>query len=291
MSVSYTCPNPECGVTLRTAKPVSAGKSVKCPKCGKLFTPEATTEANGDTLRLAEEPSKAATATASPSSSPPPTPVKKPFADDDDESDESIRRGYGVIKETEEELAEAAKNKPSFTEIQDKFKRSARGPAMSLLVMPANLLTGAGLLTCAGGLFLFIQGMWPLVFNDAPPGEEELEEAIVGMLLGVCTFFWGAMVCFGASQMQELASYPWAMIGSIMGIPLLLIGVYSLVMLQNPKVKAGFAESEGGPDDEDEEPEQNKRSQDDNDDEDDEEEDDDEDDEDDGKARRGRKRR
>jgi hypothetical protein len=149
----------------------------------------------------------------------------------------------------------------------------------------------AGLLTCAGGLFLFIQGMWPLVFNDAPPGEEELEEAIVGMLLGVCTFFWGAMVCFGASQMQELASYPWAMIGSIMGIPLLLIGVYSLVMLQNPKVKAGFAESEGGPDDEDEEPEQNKRSQDDNDDEDDEEEDDDEDDEDDGKARRGRKRR
>lgn len=282
MSVSYTCPNPECGVTLRTAKPVPAGKSVKCPKCGNVFVPQAP-EANGGTLRLAEEPSKAATATAGHSSSPP-HPVKKPFADDDDESEESIRRGYGVIKETEEELAEAAKNKPSFTEIQDKFKRSARGPAMSLLVMPANLLTGAGLLTCAGGLFLFIQGMWPLVFNDAPPGEEELEEAIVGMLLGVCTFFWGAMVCFGASQMQELASYPWAIIGSIMGIPLLLIGVYSLVMLQNPKVKAGFAESEVGPDDEDEEEEQNKRSQD--------EDDEDEDDEDaDVKARRSRKRR
>ncbi len=292
MSVSYTCPNPECGVTLRTAKPVPAGKSVKCPKCGNLFVPQ-TPEANGGTLRLAEEPSKATTATAG--ASPPPPPVKKPFADDDDESEESIRRGYGVIKETEEELAETAKNRPSFTEIQDKFKRSARGPAMSLLVMPANLLTGAGLLTCAGGVFLFIQGMWPLVFNDAPPGEEELEEAIVGMLLGVCTFFWGAMVCFGASQMQELASYPWAMIGSIMGIPLLLIGVYSLVMLQNPKVKAGFAESEVGPDDEAEEDEQNKRTQDedeeDDEDEDDDEEEDDDDDDDDVPARRGRKRR
>ncbi|MCS6866214.1 MAG: hypothetical protein RMJ56_09195 [Gemmataceae bacterium] len=278
MSVAYTCPNPDCGVTLRTANRVAPGKSVKCPKCGKIFTPEAA-ESPGDTLRLAEEPAKAAAATGNSSSVPPP--VKKPFADDDDESDESIRRGYGVIKETEQDQAEAAKNKPSFTEIQDKFKRSARGPAMSLLVMPANLLTGAGLLTCAGGLFVFVQGMWPLVFNDAPPGEEELEEAIVGMMLGVCTFFWGAMVCFGASQMQELASYPWAMIGSIMGIPLLLIGVYCLVMLQNPKVKAGFAESEGGPDDdEDEEPQQRSQA-----------EDEDDDDDDTVSARRARQRR
>src|SRR5262249_59447870 len=105
-----------------------------------------------------------------------------------------------------------------------------------------NLLTGAGLATCIGGLLAFVVGMWPLVFNDAPPGEEELEEAIVLMMLGVCILFWGAMVCFGASQMQELASYPWAMIGAIMGVVPLLVGIYAITMLQNPKVKAGFAE-------------------------------------------------
>ena len=34
MSVSYTCPNPDCGVTLKTPSPVPPGKKVKCPKCG-----------------------------------------------------------------------------------------------------------------------------------------------------------------------------------------------------------------------------------------------------------------
>ena len=60
---------------------------------------------------------------------------------DDEEDDESIKRGYGVVKETEEEIKEAEKNKPTFTEVQDKFKKSARGPALCLVVMPSNLLT------------------------------------------------------------------------------------------------------------------------------------------------------
>ena len=49
--------------------------------------------------------------------------------DDDDEDAESVKKGYGVVKESEEEVKEAAKNKPKFTEVQDKFKKSARGPA------------------------------------------------------------------------------------------------------------------------------------------------------------------
>ena len=120
---------------------------------------------------------------------------------------------------------------------------------MSLLVMPSNILTLSGLVTAVGGLSLFVYGMWPLVFNDAPPGEEELEEAIVSMMMGVCTLFWGAMVCFGASQMQELASFPWSLIGAIMGVVPFLVGIYCIVMLQNPKVKAGFQETEGSVED------------------------------------------
>ncbi|MFM8273629.1 MAG: hypothetical protein ACKODX_15065 [Gemmata sp.] len=246
MSVSYTCPNPECGVTLKTPARVQVGKSVKCPKCSKPFVPEPADKekapAAAGVLKLADEPKPT-----------PPPPPPKPFVDDDDEDDASVKKGYGVVAETEEEKAKAEENKPSFGEIQDKHKKSARGPAMALLVMPTNLLTLEGLLTGIGGLLLFLVGMWPLVFNDAPPGEEETQEAIVYMMLGLVTLFWGAMVCFGASQMQELASLPWAMIGAVMGVVPLLVGIYAIVMLQNPEVKAGFAETDGGADEDEEE--------------------------------------
>ena len=272
MSVSYTCTH--CGVTLKTPKRVQVGKAVPCPKCRQTFVPEPEEDASSagaGVLKLADEPKKPA---------PPPAPAKKPFEDDDDEDAASVKRGYGVIGETQEEKDKAEENKPKFTEVQDKFKKSARGPAMSLLVMPSNLLTLEGLITGVAGLGMFMYGVWPLIFNDAPPGEEETEEAIVYMMLGVVTLFWGAMVCFCASQMQELASYPWAMVGAIMGIVPLLIGIYGIVMLQNPKVKAGFEEIEGGVDDDEDE------GGGDDDDEDDDDEDDDDEDE---KAKRGKK--
>jgi hypothetical protein len=278
MSVSYTCPNPECGVTLKTPTRVQVGKSVKCPKCTKPFVPEPGDQpSGGSTLKLIDD--------EAPKNDPPP--VKKPQVDDDEDAD-SVKKGYGVIAETEAEKEAAEKNKPKFTDIKEKFKKSARGPAMSLLVMPSNLLTLAGLLTCAGGLFTFVIGMWPLVFNDAPPSEEELEEAIVTMMLGICILFWGAMVCFCASQMQELASYPWAMAGSVMGIVPFLVGIYGIVMLQNPKVKAGFAEAEVV--DDEEEDEDDKDDDDDDDDDDEEDDDDDDDDDDDEKSKKDKKK-
>ncbi|MDB5306541.1 MAG: hypothetical protein JWO38_743, partial [Gemmataceae bacterium] len=99
--------------------------------------------------------------------------------------------------------------------------------------------------TGVGGLFMFVIGMWPLVFNDAPPGDEEVDEAIVMMVLGLMTFAWGGVICFGASQMVNLSSYWWAMTGAVMGVLPLLVGIYAVIMLQNPKVKAGFEESAG----------------------------------------------
>jgi hypothetical protein len=262
MSFTYTCP--ACEAKLRTPKRVPTGKVVTCPKCDESFTPEpgeaAPAPAAAGTFKVADD--ETVKKPAKPGAKPEPAkaeaaaPAKKsPFADDDDESAESVKKGYGVIQESEEEKKEAEKNKPKFTEVQDKFKKSARGPAQSLLVMPSNLLTGEGLLTVVAGLFIFVVGMWPLVFNDAPPGEEELEESIATMLVGLVVFVWGALVCFGASQMQELSSYPLAMMGAVMGVLPLLVGIFGIVMLQNPKVKAGFEEGGSGPDDEDEDDE------------------------------------
>ncbi|MDY3562465.1 hypothetical protein R5W23_003931 [Gemmata sp. JC673] len=263
MSVSYTCTNPACGVVLKTSSRIAIGKSVNCPKCGQAFVPEPGGAAAG-TLKLVDEPKK------------PEPPKPKPFVDDDEDA-ESVKKGYGVIAETEAEKEQAERNKPSFNEIQDKHKKSARGPAMSLLVMPSNLLTLAGLATGIIGLFILVAGAFPLIFNDAPPGEEETEEAIIQMTIGVTAFFWGAMLCFCASQMQELASYPWAMVGAVMGIVPFLVGIYGIVMLQNPEVKAGFEEVEGSTDEEEADGKKD----------DDDDEDDDEDDEDDRKKKRG----
>ena len=264
MSVSYTCPNPDCGVTLKTPSRVAVGKSVKCPKCSQPFVPETGDEAAG-------EPRKPPGAKP-PAPEPAPAAPHLPFADDDEDA-ESVKRGYGVIKESEDEVKETAKNKPKFTEVQDKFKKSARGPAQGLLVMPSNLLLAGGLVLAAASVVYFVIGMWPLVFNDAPPGEEELDEAVFGMLMGVLGFVWAALICYGASQMQELGSYIFAMLGAIMGIPL-LVGIFAIIMLQNPRVKAGFEEAEAGPDEDEEDDDEDE----DEDDEDDEESDDDDDD-------------
>jgi hypothetical protein len=267
MPVSYTCPNPDCGVTLKTANAVAAGKSVPCPKCKKPFVPvpdekEPAKEKAG-TFKLADDPKASA-----------PKPAAKASTYDDDEDQESIKKGYGVLAETAEEKEQAEKNKPKFEDAQEKFKKSARGPAQSMLVMPSNLLTLEGLITCVIGIVLFVwRGVWALLFNDGPLGEEEFEEAILYIVLSVCILGWGAMICFGASQMQELSSYPWSMIGAVMGIAPGLVGIYAIIMLQNPKVKEAFAEGDVL----DEENEEKKKD----DDEEDEDEDDEEEDEDD----------
>ena len=281
MAVSYTCPNPDCRASLTTAAPVPAGKRVKCPKCQEAFVPvpagaDDPPPAPKGTFSFKDEPTKpgakpAKAAKPAKPESPKPGPAAKPnrFAEDD-EDPESVKKGYGVVQETKEEQDEAKRNKPTFGSLETKHKRSARGPAVALLVMPANLLTFEGLLTGVAGVAIFVIGIWPLVFNDAAPGDEEIEEAIIWMALGVLTFAWGATICFGASQMQELASYLWSMVGAVMGILPLLVGIYAVVMLQNPKVKAGFEETEGAVDDDD-------KDEDDEDDEDEDEDDEDED--------------
>lgn len=288
MSVSYTCPNAGCGVTLKTANPVPSGKRVKCPKCAQQFAPvpeEEEKEKPAGTFKFADDDGKKDKKKGKDKKKPPAAPEAPPPAVppgpgvpkktqwqeevENEESDESIKKGYGVVGETEEEIKKSEDAKVKFGRVEDKYKKSARGPAVALLVMPSNLLTAEGLITAIGGILLFITGMWPLAFNDAPLGDEETEEAIVQMLLGCLTFLWGAVICFGASQMQELKSYMWAMLGAVMGVLPLLVGIFAIIMLTNPKVKDGFSESDAGVEEDDEEEKK--------DDDDDEEEEDDED--------------
>jgi hypothetical protein len=296
MAVTYTCPNPSCGAALKTAAAIPAGRRVKCPKCEQAFVPipeeepapAAAKADGGGTFKFADDgpgdkkkptaaafnfaadPKKKPAARpearkddgAKPSPPPPPPPGKH---DDLDEDPESIKRGYGVAVETDEERMKAEQAKVKFDRVEDKYKKSARGPAVGLLVIPANLMTAVGLVTAVCGIVIFVVGMWPLVFNEAPPGDEEVEDAIMQMFLGVLVFGWGAFVCFGASQMSELGSYTWAIAGAVMAIPL-LAGIYAIIMLQDAKVKEGFAETTGGPEDDEDEPDDDDEDDDDDDD-------------------------
>ena len=152
---------------------------------------------------------------------------------------------------------------------------------MALMVLPTNLLIGQGALTFIAGVVCFIAGIFPLVFADVEPSEEEYREQFGYMVLGLLTFIWGCLVCFGASKAQNLESYTWAWVGAVAGIP---AGIFAMVMLRHPKVIAGFQEIVGALDD-DEDSDEEKDDEDDDEDEEDEDEDEDEEEE------RPRKRR
>ena len=177
------------------------------------------------------------------------TPAGKPNPNEDDDVNP-----YGVLKESEEELRLAAKNKPVFGDIADKFKKSNRGPAQMLLVLPVNLLIAAGSLSAIIGVCTMIIGMWPLIFTVASPSDEEYAEQLVVIFVGCVLVIWGGLICLGASKMQSLESYAWALAGAVLGIPM-LAGIFALIALRDPRVRAGFEEVEGAIDEPEEDDE------------------------------------
>jgi hypothetical protein len=214
----YPCP--ECGAQLRPANPVPAGKKLRCPKCETVFAPAGKAKA----------PVKAAPATA--------------------QAAAPEEEGYGLVATdavTGEELAKSA-----FDPIKDRFKRSARGPALILVVKPSTWLLRSGVMTCIMALAGVMFSIWPMIFkieDTKPPdkmakfrGPETTERHFKEMttdewnerwwMLGgsIFQFAWGAVICAGASKMHDLEGYPLAMIASVMTFvgPFVPIGIVTL---------------------------------------------------------------
>jgi hypothetical protein len=250
----YECP--ECGAKVKLPQEAPAGHPIRCPVCQATFPAgapvvSATARPAAQAAGPVAKPAAARPAAAKPAAGPVAKPTARPNIVEDDD-DGAVP--YGVKKESEEERRLAEKNKPRFTETRDKFKRSARGPAQALLVLPTNLLVAEGSITAMLGLFIaFVYGPWNLIFTDAPPSDEEYIDSLVEIFVGLVLFLWGALICLGASKMQGLESYAWALVGCVMGIFPLLAGIFGLVTLRDPRVIAGFEEIEGAIDDEDDE--------------------------------------
>lgn len=255
----YICP--ECQTKLKAKKEAEPGQEFQCPKCEAIFAPRAEVMKLADDGPAKKKPKAKTNAAAAPAPAPPPPPPKpkSPFDDEDDSP-------YAVAKESEEEQQLAAKNKPTFGAIRDRFKRSARGPAAALMVFPSNLLVGQGALTAIVGLGMIVNGAWPLIFTDVSPSDEEISENAFYICLGILSMVWGGLVCYGASHMSTLDSYAWAFVGACFGLLPLLAGVFALITLKDPRVIAGYKEPIDGPNQEETEDPKKKKPADDDDD-------------------------
>jgi hypothetical protein len=269
---TYSCP--DCKTKVQSATAAQPGQKFQCPECDAIFVPRAEALAlKEDDPPPAAAKAKAATANKAKLT---PTAAAQPAAPrasmhDDLDNDNST---YAMIQESEEEQRLAEKNKPTIGSIRDRFKKSARGPAAALLVTPSNLLMAQGGLFCIFGLAAVIYGIWPLLFTDVSPSDEEIAEQVAIIFIGIGSLVWGGITVYGAYEMVTLGSRGWAIVGALFGLLPLLAGIFALTTLWDPRVVAGFAEPETGPiqteadnetkkdDDEDEEDEEEEEDED-----------------------------
>ena len=218
MAVKYTCP--DCKSVLRPTNPVAPGKKIKCPECEAIFVPVPATKA--------EKPAPKKESKAAP----------KAASSDEDEDEGGI---YGVAQESTEKTEEQKKGL-HFGSLRDKYAKSKRGPAMAMCVQPANTMMLMGAILCILMVVFCIWAIFPMVFTEKALPSDRMKEQIIYLVCGICGFVYGGLVCNGASKMQALESYSWAMVGSVMAIPLLLVGMWGIVTLRNEEVIAGFEE-------------------------------------------------
>jgi hypothetical protein len=218
----YTCP--KCKALLRRQEPVPKGKKLRCPKCATIFAPD---DGGG----------------------------KKVNDDDGD------RSPYVVVTDAEDdELIQEEKQKAAMGLVTDRFEKSKRGPAQRAVIVPSNFLTAAGILQGFCCIFLFLYGIFPLVFQsyylDTPQYKKMTPDALAAKWRNVQTehaiymtgavvgFMYAGLITVGAFKMRTLESYSWAMVGSVMCTLSVLfpIGIMCIVTLRDKRVIEGFAE-------------------------------------------------
>jgi predicted Zn finger-like uncharacterized protein len=243
----YKCPN--CETALKRDQPLPAGKKIKCPKCATVFGPPAG-------------PETAQTKAAA---------VNAKMADEDDDG----RNPYAVKEdEGEEDAMREEKERAAQGLIKDRFKKSKRGPALKEVVRPSNFLLAVGVITCTLALIGVVIGAFPLIFQDfyaepeMPKGmkyseweekkkqmgkvkmsDEDWRRLVIwrSLIMGINAVYFvvGSFICKGAFKMRSMESRGWGIAGSIIACFTLLgilIGIWCIVVLNNPIVKAGFEE-------------------------------------------------
>src|SRR5262249_9639873 len=209
---SYTCP--KCKTILKRQEPVPAGKKMKCPKCQKIFAPDA---------------------------------IKS-------QEDDYETNPYMVLEDQEQEdLLREEKQRAAMGRVKDPYKKSARGPALAKCVQPGGWLLTAGVILGFICVATFVIGIFPIAFKsfylDSPKyqqmdpaslqmaWDEIVVERIIIMSGGVVGFVFAALITVGGYKMRTLESYGWSMTGAIictlMGGIFIVIGIWALITLRD----------------------------------------------------------
>jgi DNA-directed RNA polymerase subunit RPC12/RpoP len=218
----YRCP--ECGANLKLAKAVEPGKKIRCPKCQHVFAPTASADAApparpkaaAPAPKPAASPAKAKAAPAKPAPEPEetygvikePEPRKEPDPpDDDDEDEDAPARG-------KKKKAKKAAGSEAEDPLKKTFPKGKRGPAAAILQAPTNQLLGTSGLACVSCIITIIYVLWPIAFEAKTP--KDVPERLLWIGVTTFTFVYNAVIAVGAVKMQNIESYVWAIIASVM---------------------------------------------------------------------------
>jgi hypothetical protein len=148
---------PDCGTVLRPAKPVEAGKKVKCPRCDLIFAAGADEDED-------DRPRKPAAK----------KPGAKKGAPSVKEKPKKKEEVYGYIKDPDLDDEE---KKPDINYAPDESIKDLRGPAIVILRKPATWLQFVGMAGAIGWMIAFVILLIPTAFPiDQDAAEKEKEK-------------------------------------------------------------------------------------------------------------------
>jgi hypothetical protein len=270
-----TCPN--CQAVLRPAKPVDAGKKVKCPRCGTGFVvgdvPMDVTAAEPE-----EAPSPPAVERMPYDDEEDTGPATYTFKDEPEPVSKKKERDYDDDDdyEDEEEQEFDAAGKVNLSIIPDLTVKDPRGIAQELVIKPSNWLMFSAIASIILELIRLSWFLIPIFFSlpedtslpNAPPVQQGKETAkakditkdptfgivkwlfvLLQILISIIVFVYNGFIVIGTVKIQNLEGYGWGITACILGmLPLcswcwimsLISGIVCLITLRNPQVIEGF---------------------------------------------------
>lgn len=191
------------------------GKRVKCPSCQTVFTAEAPGEAPAPAAPPPREPERPAPARE------PAAPRRREYEDEGEDDRPRQRSGNGGDREK----------------------------ALGLVRVPATCLLVHGILIILFSILTPILFLIGSAFANRSEKEAFYGWAIMSGCNGVLSLALAIFIVLGGLKMRSLQSYGLAMAGSIIAMLALPpccclvgigIGIWSLVVLNNPEVKSAF---------------------------------------------------
>ncbi len=245
MPESVSCPR--CSKRLRVPDNL-VGKAVTCPSCGKQFTAEP--EAPPEGVEERPRPRRPAESEEEPAERP--SRRRPPDEDDDEEEEERPRRRRREEDQDEDEDDRPRRRRPRDEEDDEDYDRprrrrrgnraqaeaAAKGPGIAFLIV--------GILGLLIGLLYVIQAiMGRTIFA---PAQVQQTPPLALWVAAFVTLLWGAVVTLGGVKLMQLQSRGSVMVAAIFamlpynpcclfGLP---IGIWALVVLARPDVKAAF---------------------------------------------------